>query len=62
VSVFVVRLVAHVHGQLGWVAALALAHPALMLRRPRRRVLAVAAAATILVTAAGALGASLYPR
>ncbi len=56
-----VRLFAHVHGHLGWLAALALAHPALMLRRPRRRVLAVATAATVLVTAAGALGALLYP-
>jgi hypothetical protein len=56
------RAFAHVHGHLGWLAALALAHPAVMLRRPRRRVLTVAAAATILVTAAGALGALIYPR
>jgi hypothetical protein len=61
VSPFVVRAFAHVHGHLGWLAALALAHPALMLRRPRRRVLVVAAAATILVSAAGGLGALLYP-
>jgi hypothetical protein len=59
---FVIRAFAHVHGHLGWLAALALAHPAVMLRRPRKRVLTVAVAATILVTAAGALGALVYPR
>lgn len=57
-----VRAFAHVHGHLGWLAALALAHPALLLRRPRRRVLPVAVAATVLVTATGVLGALLYPR
>lgn len=60
-SDLVVRLLERVHGHVGWLAALALAHPAVMLRRPRRNVLGVATAATVLVTLAAALGALLYP-
>jgi hypothetical protein len=55
------RVVEHVHGHVGWLSALALAHPAVLLRRPRRNVLGVAIAATALVTVAAALGALLYP-
>lgn len=55
------RALAYVHGHLGWLAALALAHPAVMLRRPRRRVLAVSTVATLLVSAVAAMGALLYP-
>ncbi|HSS39329.1 MAG TPA: hypothetical protein VLT58_11215 [Polyangia bacterium] len=61
-SSLILRAMAHVHGHLGWLSALALLHPAVMLRRPGRRVFTVAALATALVTAAGALGASVYPR
>ena len=57
----VLRALAYLHGHAGWLAALALAHPAVMLRRPRRRVLAVAIVATLLVSAVAALGAFLYP-
>jgi hypothetical protein len=60
-SDLIVRLIERVHGHLGWLSALALAHPALLLRRPRRNVLGVAIAATVLVTLAAALGALLYP-
>lgn len=56
------RALAHLHGSAGWLAALALAHPAFMLRRPRRRTLGVAVVATVLVTSAGVLGALVYPR
>lgn len=55
------RALIHLHGQVGWLSAVALAHPALMLHRPRRRVLAVAAAASALVTLAAAIGAATYP-
>ena len=60
-SGLVVRGIEHVHGHLGWLAALALAHPAILLRRPWRRALGVAAAATALVTVAAVLGAVMYP-
>jgi len=60
-SDLLVRLLEHVHGHVGWLSALALAHPALLLRRPRRNVFGVAIVATLLVTATAALGALLYP-
>jgi hypothetical protein len=61
-SALVARTLEHVHGHLGWLAALALAHPALLLRRrPERRVSGAAISATALVTAAAALGAIIYP-
>jgi len=55
------RALAHVHGHVGWLTALSLVHPAVLLRRPRRRALAVCLVATLLATAAGVLGAVLYP-
>jgi hypothetical protein len=58
---FLASVLEHVHGHIGWLAALALAHPAVLLRRPRRNAFTVALAATVLVTAAAALGALLYP-
>jgi hypothetical protein len=60
-SELVTRSLERVHGHLGWLAALALAHPAILLRRPRRRAVGVALAATLLVTAVAALGAAMYP-
>lgn len=56
-----VRLVAHVHGHLGWLAAAALVHPAIVLRRPERRAHLAVASATVLVTLGAALGVWLYP-
>ena len=56
-----VRLVEHVHGHLAWLSTIALYHPAILLRRPRRRALSVALIATVLVTMAGLCGAILYP-
>jgi hypothetical protein len=61
-SALVARALEHVHGHLGWLTALALAHPAILLRRRRRRALGVAAAATALATATATLGALLYPQ
>jgi hypothetical protein len=58
-SAAALRLVEHVHGHVGWLAALALVHPALLLRRRRRAWLA-ATLATLLVTLTGVLGALLY--
>lgn len=61
-SMIWVRLVEHLHGHLGWLATVALYHPAILLRRPRRRALVAAGLATGLATSAGLLGALLYPR
>jgi hypothetical protein len=60
-SALALRFVEHVHGHLGWLATLALWHPAILLRRPRRRALLAASAATGLATCTGLLGATLYP-
>jgi hypothetical protein len=55
------KLAAHVHGHLGWLAAAALVHPAIVLRRHGRPAHAAVASATGLVTLAAALGSWLYP-
>lgn len=55
------RLGEHVHGHLGWLAAIALAHPAIFLRRLGRRAHLSVALAVGLATLTGALGATLYP-
>ena len=60
-STMMLRIVEHFHGHLGWLSTLALFHPAILLRSPRRRALLAAALATGLVTLTGVLGASLYP-
>jgi hypothetical protein len=54
------RIVEHVHGHLGWLAAAALVHPAIVLRRPQRRAHAAVCIAVALPTLAAALGAWLY--
>jgi hypothetical protein len=54
-------LLEHVHGHLAWLATLALIHPAVLLRHPRRRAHLVTATATLLATATAALGIALYP-
>ncbi len=55
------RVGEHVHGHLGWLAAVALIHPAILLRRRERRADGSVALAVAIVTLAGALGAGLYP-
>ena len=60
-SAALLRALEHAHGHLGWLAAVALAHPAILLRKPRRRALGAAIAATALVTFAAVCGACLYP-
>jgi hypothetical protein len=61
VTQVLLRAVEHVHGHVGWLAALALGHPAILLRNPRRRAVGVVIAAAVLVTLAGACGAAIYP-
>ncbi len=54
------RIVEHVHGHLGWLAAVALVHPAILLKHPSRRAHLSVALAVAMVTLVGALGISLY--
>jgi hypothetical protein len=60
-SATLLRTLEHVHGHLAWLSTLALYHPAILLRRPRRRAVGAAIAATVLVTATVALGVLMYP-
>lgn len=55
------RVLERIHGNLGWLAALALLHPAWLLRRRERRARLACILATSLVTLSGVLGAWLYP-
>ena len=55
-----VRLLEHLHGHLGWLAAAALAHPAILLRKRTRRAPVSVALAVAFVTVVGALGVAIY--
>lgn len=54
-------LLEHAHGHVGWLAALALVHPAVLLRNPSRRASWAVSLAAGTVTLAGAAGVALYP-
>jgi hypothetical protein len=54
------RLIEHIHGHLGWLAAALLVHPAILLRNRARRAHLAVAIATGLVTVGAGLGAWLY--
>jgi hypothetical protein len=54
------RLAAHLHGHLGWLAAATLIHPAIVLRRRVKADFAVGLAFAF-VTVTGAIGVCLYP-
>lgn len=55
------RVLERIHGNLGWLSALALLHPAWLLRRRERKARLACILATSLVTLAGALGVWIYP-
>jgi hypothetical protein len=55
------RIAEHVHGHLGWLAAIALVHPAVVLRRKTRRAHLAVGLSVGVVTTAAALGVSMYP-
>jgi hypothetical protein len=55
------RVAEHLHGHLGWLAAIALVHPAVFLRGRERPAHLSVTLSVVLATLAGALGASLYP-
>jgi hypothetical protein len=54
------RIGEHLHGHLGWLAVLALAHPAILLRNHRRRAHLSVGLAVGISTLAAALGVWLY--
>ncbi len=54
------RVVEHIHGHAGWLTAVALVHPAIVLRRNRGGAWAVGLS-TALVTAVSAVGVWIYP-
>jgi hypothetical protein len=56
----IVRVAEHVHGHLGWLAAATLVHPAILLRRPKRKAHLSVALAVALPTMVGALGMWIY--
>jgi hypothetical protein len=56
----VVKIAEHVHGHLGWLSAAALTHPAILLRKTKRKAHLAVALATLLPTVTGALGAWMY--
>jgi hypothetical protein len=55
-----VRVAEHIHGHLGWLAAAALLHPAILLRNPQRKAHLSVALCTGFATLEGALGIWLY--
>ncbi|HEY3817607.1 MAG TPA: hypothetical protein VGL81_10570 [Polyangiaceae bacterium] len=55
-----VRIQEHVHGHIGWLAAIALVHPAILLRRTKRKAHLSVAFAVGIATLAGGLGAAMY--
>lgn len=55
-----VRVQEHVHGHLGWLAALALVHPAILLRRTKRKAHLSVVLSTGIATLTGALGVAMY--
>jgi hypothetical protein len=54
------RVQEHLHGHLGWLAAIALIHPAVLLRQSRRRAHLSVGLAVGLVTLAATLGITMY--
>jgi hypothetical protein len=54
------RLMEHVHGHLGWLAAATLVHPAIVLRSRTRRAHYAVGLATVFVTVAAGIGVALY--
>lgn len=54
------RLMEHVHGHLGWLAAATLVHPAIVLRSRTRRAHYAVGLSTVFVTVAAGIGVLLY--
>lgn len=55
------RIIEKIHGHLGWLAVIALLHPAILLRNHQRRAMVSVFLATSVTTLVGVLGMLLYP-
>ena len=55
------RLLVRVHGHMGWLAAIALVHPAILLRHSKRKAHLSVGLAVGIVTAVFVLGVVIYP-
>ena len=55
------RVEEHLHGHAGWLAAIALLQPAILLRRTQRRAHLSVALAVVAVTLAAGMGVTMYP-
>jgi hypothetical protein len=60
-GLFALRAAEHLHGHLGWLAAAALVHPAIVLRTPERRAHLAVGLGVGMATLAAAIGVALYP-
>lgn len=56
-----VRLGEHIHGHLGWLAAIALVHPAILLRNPRRKAHLSVGLGVGVISAVFTIGCVIYP-
>ena len=61
ISTLALRVLERIHGHLAWLAVLALLHPAILLRNPRRRARLSAALAMAVPVVTALFGAYIYP-
>ena len=59
--ILLLRVLERVHGHLAWLSVAALAHPAILLRDPRRRARLSVSLAAALTAATAGFGAFIYP-
>ncbi len=60
-TTLVLRALERIHGHLGWLAVVALLHPAILLRNPKRRAPLAVLLATGAAVATALLGVTIYP-
>jgi hypothetical protein len=60
-STLLLRVLERIHGHLGWLSVAALLHPAIFLRKPKRRARLSASLATAFILATALLGGYFYP-
>lgn len=60
-TTLLLRVLERIHGHLGWLCVIALLHPAIFLRNPKRRARLAVSLTTGLVTVTALFGAYIYP-